>query len=558
MSCVARAERTPTDVATATQRERRRPQRLAFLVGWWALLTIATVVIWLTDLAQDYKNVSLQIASMLALGGLSIWTLRSSGLPSPWRWWAAALVWTPVWAISPFGPVQLINNGNTGVADWRWRWAPTHDETLERAVAALSVRLDWKETDHDYPRFLGNGYWAEVKAVDIEADWSAHPPKLLWTQPIGAGWSGFAIVGDYAVTQEQRGGQEMVVCYELKSGRVAWSHADEARWDPSGPGALGGVGPRATPTIHNGRVYTHGATGILNCIDASTGKAIWTHDTLAEFGAENISWGKSDSPLIVDDNVVISVGGLNNNSLVAFNRETGEVAWTAGSHRSSYASPVLAEIGGVRQILVVNENFLTAHDAATGSVLWEHPWDGDSNGNASASQPVPVGDDRIFLSKGYGIQSQLLQVRIAPKAAAAEKADGQAEKWSTEVIWSKPVLRTKFGNVVIRDGVLYGIDDIDMDAADLETGTRYWKKRRRPDLGHGQIMLVGDKILVISESGELVLIAAESDKYRELAKLQAIEGVTWNNPALSGKYLLVRNAEEAACFELPLAPTPTL
>lgn len=557
MSCVARAKTTPSEMTTTTKHACQRPQRVAFLLGWWMLLAAATVVIWLTDLAQDYKNVSLQIALVLALGGLSTWTLRSSGLPSPQRWWAAALIWTPVWVISPIGPVKLINNGNTGVADWRWRWAPAHDETLTRTVAAPTLQLAWKETDRDYPRFLGNGYWAEAKGVELEADWNAHRPKLLWKQPIGAGWSGFAIVGDYAVTQEQRGDQEMVVCYELKTGKVAWSHADEARWDPSGPGALGGVGPRATPTIHDGRVYTHGATGILNCIDARTGKRLWSHDTLAEFGAENISWGKSDSPLIVDDNVVISVGGLDNNSLVAFNRETGDVAWAAGSHRSSYASPILTEIAGVRQILAVNENFLTAHDAATGEVLWEHPWDGDSNGNASASQPVPVGGDRIFLSKGYGIQSQLIQVtRTATNGEEAGTDD--AEKWSAEIIWSKPVLRTKFGNVVLRDGVVYGIDDIDMDCAELETGKRNWKKRRRPELGHGQIILVGDKILALSESGELVLIAADSKKYRELAKLQAIEGVTWNNPALSGQYLLVRNAEEAACFELPLAPTPAL
>lgn len=541
-----------------TKRGCQRPQRLAVLFGWWALLMIVTAIIWLTDIAQDYKNVSLQVALVLALGGLSIWTLRSSGLPAPQRWWAAALIWTPVWAISPLGPVKLINNGNTGVADWRWRWAPAHDETLTQTVAAPTVRLDWKETDRDYPRFLGNGYWAESKGIELEPNWKAHHPKLLWKQPIGAGWSGFAIVGDFAVTQEQRGDQEMVVCYELKTGQVAWSHADEARWDPSGPGALGGVGPRATPTIHDGRVYTHGATGILNCIDAPTGKLLWSHDTLAEFGAENISWGKSDSPLIVDDNVVISVGGLNNNSLVAFDRETGDVVWAAGSRRSSYASPVLTEIAGVRQILVVNENFLTAHDAATGEVIWEHPWDGDSNGNASASQPVPVGDDRILLSKGYGIQSQLIQVSRTSVGAAAQGTPSEGATWSTEIIWSKPVLRTKFGNVVIRDGVVYGIDDIDMDSADLATGKRNWKKRRRPELGHGQIMLVGDKILVISEAGELVLIAADPGKYRELAKLQAIEGVTWNNPALSGPYLLVRNAEEAACFELPLAPLPPL
>lgn len=520
-----------------------KPQRFVFLLGWWLLLVLVTACVWLIDdaqMSQDYKNSTLQVTLILAIVGASVWTIRSSSLSNRCRWAAAAALWAPLWFVSPLGPVKLINNGNTGVAGWRWRWAPAHDEQLviENAVGVER----WRETPQDYPRFLGKGHWAEVEGVDLADDWESTPPQLLWKQPIGAGWGAFAIVGDYAVTQEQRGNQELVVCYELQTGKVAWAHADEARWDPSGPGALGGVGPRATPTIHEGRVYTHGATGIVNCLDAATGKRLWSHDTLAEYDAQNISWGKADSPLVVDDNIVISVGATDDHSLVAFNLETGKEAWAAGTRRSSYASPVLAEIASVRQILVVNEDFLTSHDAATGEVLWEHAWPGNSDGNASASQPVPVGENRIFLSKGYGIPSQLLQVRR-----------DDHDDWSTEPIWSKPVLRTKLGNVVIRDGVIYGIDDIDMDSADLETGKRRWKKRRRPELGHGQIMLVGDKILVISESGELVLLAVDKKKYRELAKFQAIEGVTWNNPALSGNYLLLRNAEEAACYKLPKA-----
>ncbi|BBO33110.1 hypothetical protein PLANPX_2722 [Lacipirellula parvula] len=548
MSCVAPAQSPSLNMLPSAKPRLRRARSL---VAWVLLLAVVTAGVWSTDISKDYKNITLQVTLVLAVAGLSVWMLRHSLLPRRLRLMTAALVWLPVWAVTPLGPVQLINNGNSGFVDWRWRWAATHDQSLAGVAAPPQVRLDWQETERDYPRFLGNGYWAEAKGINLDADWKANPPKLLWKQPIGAGWSAFIIVGDYAVTQEQRGNQEMVVCYELKTGQVAWSHADDARWDPSGPGALGGIGPRATPTIHDGRVYTHGATGIVNCIDAATGKRLWSHDTLKEYGAENISWGKADSPLIVDGNVIISVGALDDRSLVAFDAKTGEQVWAAGARRSSYASPILTELAGVRQILVVNENFLTSHDATTGEILWEHPWDGDSNGNASASQPVPVGDDRVFLSKGYGIMSQLFQV-THDESAEPEK------QWSTEVLWSKPVLRTKLGNVVIRDGVIYGIDDIDMDCADLETGRRRWKKRRRPELGHGQIILVGDKILVISESGELVLLAADAKKYRELAQVQAIEGITWNNPAISGRYLLVRNGQEAACFELPVAASPAL
>jgi outer membrane protein assembly factor BamB len=548
MSCVISA-RSPQP--SSSPADAPAPRRLTSLFVWWLLLAAVAVGAYVADLSNDYKNITYQVLAVLAVAGLSTWLLRCRRFTRRARSALAAVVWTPVWAVTPLGPIQLINNGNSGFVDWRWRWAATHDQSLAQVDSAPTLEISWKETDVDYPRFLGNGYWAEARGVELEDDWRRHPPKLLWKQPIGAGWSAFAIVGDYAVTQEQRGPREMVVCYELKTGKVAWSHADHVRWDPSGAGALGGIGPRATPTIHQGRVYTHGATGIVNCIDAATGELLWSRDASAEFKVEPLSWGKADSPLIVGETVVISVGGENETSLVAFDRETGKEVWAAGSRTSSYASPVLAKIGGVEQILVVNEDFLTSHDARTGAVLWEHPWPGDSNGNASASQPVPVGGDRVFLSKGYGIQSQLVQV-------TRRKGSNGKAAWATEVVWSKPVLRTKLGNVVIRDGVVYGIDDIDMDAADLETGNRHWKKRRRPELGHGQIMLVGDKILVLSESGELVLLAADPENYRELATLQAIEGVTWNNLALAGRYLLVRNGEEAACFELPVRPLPSV
>jgi outer membrane protein assembly factor BamB len=435
--------------------------------------------------------------------------------------------------------VQAILNGDVGVVGFRWRWNAS-DRALAAASKIASPPLDWRETASDYPRFLGNGYWAEARGVVLEADWAAHPPKSLWKQPIGAGWSSFAVVGDYAVTQEQRGEHELVTCYEVRTGKMAWSHADAVRWDPRGGGALGGVGPRATPTLYDGRVFSQGATGILNCLDARTGRLLWSHDTLAEHDADNVSWGKAGSPLIVDDRVVVSVGAKKA-SLVAYDIDSGEQAWAAGKRRSAYASPVVVELAGVRQILMLNEGFVTAHHAEKGRVLWEHEWPSDSNADAAASQPVPVGDDRVLLSKGYGKGAELVQVRR------------KGDTWMTDTLWRKPsALKTKMGNVVIRDGFVYGINDIYLQCVELKSGHVAWVKRRSPTFGHGQILLVGEALLVLSESGEVILVKASPDNYRELASMQAIEGVTWNNPALSGNLLLVRNADEAACFELPM------
>ncbi|HYO25783.1 MAG TPA: PQQ-binding-like beta-propeller repeat protein [Lacipirellulaceae bacterium] len=528
---------TPRENTTIVAPRRRSVWRL---IAWWGAVALALAGFWRFTAWQDYRNTSVLIAVLLAVFGASVWLLRNSGGDRRRRLFRALAVWAPLYVVSPLGPVKLIHNGNVGIVGWRWRWAAQPDEALQPAARrAARVRLTPGPTD--YPAFLGGRHWAEVRGVELDGDWSARPPKLLWKQKVGAGWSGYAVVGDYAVTQEQRGPEELVVCYKLRTGEVAWSHADRVRWDPGGSGALGKVGPRATPTVHDGRVYAHGATGILNCLDGATGEALWSHDTLAEEQVPNIMWGKAGSPLIVGGWVVVSVGGAADNSLVAYDRLTGQRAWGAGSRRSSYATPVLATLQGVEQIVLVNEDFVTAHRASDGAVLWEHPWPGNSDSDASASQPTPVGDDRLLLTKGYSTPAQLIS---ATRSEAGE--------WTAQTVWEKPVLRTKLSNVVVRDGYVYAIDDVDLVCVELATGKRRWKSRRRPMVGDGQILLVGAFLLVSSEAGEVILVEANPKKYVERGSFQAIEGVTWNNPALSGPYLLVRNDEEAACYELPL------
>jgi outer membrane protein assembly factor BamB len=517
---------------------------------WFPLVWVTTLVgicggLWLTDSDPGLKHSAIHIAIVLAVMGLASWILLASRQRRFMRW---ALALIPLGLIASYYlqllPIEVINNGDVGIVGWRWRWSEP-DRLLAVPKTATAAKLAWRETSHDYPAFLNGKPWAEVEGVALETDWKACPPRLLWKQPIGAGWSGFAVVGDYAVTQEQRGDQELVVCYEVRTGNVAWQHADNVRWDPRGNGALGFEGPRATPTIHDGRVYSHGATGILNCIDASTGDLLWSHDTLAENAAANIMWGKSGSPLIVDDRVVVSVGGTDNASLVAYDCKNGKQAWAAGTHRSSYATPIVTELGGVRQILTVNEDYLTAHRIDDGAVLWEHEWPSGSDAAAAASQAVPIGNDRVLLTKGYGQGAQVIAVVR------------QSDAFTAQTLWeSSAVLKTKFGNVLVRDGLGYGLDDVLLQCVDLTNGRQKWKKRRSPSFGHGQALLVGDVIVMLSEQGELVLVEVSPKNYRELAHMQAIDGLTWNNPALSGSLLLIRNAEEAACYELPLRSPP--
>jgi outer membrane protein assembly factor BamB len=544
-------------VDAAIRRESVRAPQTRLRYRWFPmvwLVAVASVCLsfQVRSIDQDVKNTAILLSLGAFFAPLAIWDFWFSGHPLKVRLREALLPWAI--AAVFVANFKLVNNGDMNFVGWEWRWAASHDEALAVPTEQQARITDWQTTPQDYPRFLGNGYWAEVDNVELETDWSLHPPHEVWRTEVGAGWSGFAVVGDYAITQEQRGDQELVVCYRVASdkptGETVWSHADEIRFDPGGAGALGGVGPRATPTIHNERVYTMGATGIVHCLDALTGKALWTHDTLAEHDLINIMWGKANSPLVLEDSklgtlVTVSVGAPGA-SLIAYDAETGKQVWAAGDARSSYASPIAAEILGETLILSVNEDVVTAHRIDTGEIVWEHEWLGNSDSDASASQPIPLPRDQLFLSKGYGIGSQLLQF-----------SRGDDEQLQVEEIWARKVMKTKMGNVVIRDGFVYGLDGGLMQCIDVADGSNQWKKRRVPAIGHGQIMLVGRHVVVLSESGELILVEATPDEYREVTAMRVFppEQVTWNNMAFSAPYLLLRNAEQAVCLKMPLVGT---
>jgi outer membrane protein assembly factor BamB len=381
----------------------------------------------------------------------------------------------------------------------------------------------------------------------LATDWDAEPPKKLWRQPIGAAWSGFAVAAQHAVTQEQRGENEAVVCYDLQSGAVLWLHTDAGQYKT----AIAGEGPRATPTIHNGKVYTLGATGVLNCLELTTGKPVWQRHIAIDAGLDldapvdqsGLSsnrnkakeWGYASSPLIVDDKVVVSAGGESGKSLFAYDTTSGEPVWSGGNSRAGYSSARLAKLHGETQILIFNQNGLSAHSPQNGSVAWEFDW---SAPFPHVSMPVTLPGNRILLSLGYGKGSKLLQV------------DFDGGVFSATELWKSIRMKAKFTNLVFHDDHIYGLDDGMFACIDAERGHRKWKDGR---YGHGQILLRGSHILVMAENGDVVLLEANPEKQVELTKFAALDGKTWNPPALVGDYLLVRNHREAACYKLPLA-----
>jgi outer membrane protein assembly factor BamB len=383
----------------------------------------------------------------------------------------------------------------------------------------------------DVPQYFGPNRTGVVKDARLGRDWKSAPPKELWRQPIGAGWPAFAVVGGRAYTQEQRGEAECVTCYDLLTGRLIWAYSNAVhftQWQS-------GDGPHATPTVDQGRVFTMGATGVLDCLDAGTGRHIWSHNVLAENNLPNLIWGVSDSPLVFEDTVVVTGGLANGPTVLAYGRSDGKALWRAGMDKASYASPMLATLAGRRVVLSCNAASLTAHDPASGEVLLNFPWTSDKW--PKASQPVVIEGDRVFLSAGYGSGCVLLSVKAG--------ADG---KLVATPLWKNMRMKTQFNSVAVRDGFLYGLDDGMLACVDISTGERKWKEGR---YGAGQSLLVDDLALIQSETGDVVLAEATPDSGRELGRIPALKGKTWNHPTLAGRYLLARNSEEAVCYELP-------
>jgi outer membrane protein assembly factor BamB len=497
---------------------------------------------------QAVRNVITLILAFSACLSLFIWFVRESGHSSR----AKKAVSGGLVAVILAGLACLRIERVSGdlIPEFRFRWSDSPDRLLPKVATGGTEAEAWEATPNDFPRFLGPDGSGALDSPTIDPDWNARPPEQLWRTPIGAGWSSFATCGDHAVTLEQRGEEELVTCRSIANSEVTWSAAVRARHAT----VLGGVGPRSTPTIRDGVVYATGATGWLHAIDGATGRVLWKKDVLADLGidpeahAAAVAWGRSGSPLVKDDLVIVPGGGpffegkpdgTRAVALVAYDRTSGECRWKAGDEQISYVTPELVRVGGRDVVLAVNEARVVAYDPADGRELWGFDWPGHSNSDATCSQPHVLSDGQIFLSKGYGIGAALF--------AAAEGSDMPVY----EAVWRQPsMLKTKFTNVVIHDGHAYGLSDGILECVRISDGKRQWKKGR---YGQGQVLRVGAFLIVQGEGGEVVLLDCVPSGHVERATLAALSSQTWNNPCLTGDRLLVRNGEEAACYRLPLA-----
>lgn len=447
------------------------------------------------------------------------------------------------------GAFALIRTGGfTGgfVNDISWRWTPSPEERLlatvsppplpagpivpvETAVPKKSDAIPEPERPTaepqvdiaSWPAFRGPLRDGSAPGVRIETDWAANPPKLVWKRAVGPGWSSFAVAGDLLYTQEQRGEEELVSCYRLRTGEPVWAHRDKARFWESNAGA----GPRGTPTLDGGRVYSFGGTGLLNSLDAATGRVIWSRNAAEDAGMKTPEWGFASSPLVLRDTVIAGVSGR----LAAYDKATGKPLWLGPEGGgTSYSSPRLVTAGGTSQVLLLQKPGVVSVQPSDGKLLWEYKWEG-----YPIVQPavLPDGDLVLSVDDSSGIR------RIGAKG---------------EDRWASTGLKPYYNDFVIHKGHAYGFDRSILSCVDLADGKRKWKGGR---YGFGQLILLPeqDLLVILSEEGELALVRATPEGFAEVAaKVPAIEGKTWNHPAIAGDLLLVRNAQEMAAFRIRL------
>jgi outer membrane protein assembly factor BamB len=546
------------------------------IVLWWAFLSRApwrervgailliAAALALTPRILD-KSIATAMMGMMFLfyalpvvaTALVLWAVATRRVTGALRW--ATMIATVVVACAAFTMLRANGISGDGVADFAWRWSKTPEQRLVAQtilppavvipVASVATKIPVetpavtthveepapvaaaKSTDN-WPGFRGPGRDGIVSGTHIKTDWSTSPPVELWRRPIGPAWSSFAVLGDLIYTQEQRGEDELVTCYNATTGKPVWAHRDAARfWE-----ANAGAGPRATPTLSAGRVYTFGATGILNTLDARDGSVIWSRNAATDTSTKTPGWGFASSPLIYKDMVIVGVSG----QLAAYDASTGAPRWVGPTAGDSYSSPQLVSIGGEPQIVLMSGAGATSVSPSDGKLLWQHLWKSDTR----IMQPAMTVDGDLLMTSGDAMGGEGMR-----RLAFVHGPSG----WTAEQRWTSTGLKSSFSDAAVLDGHVYGFDGGILACLDLKDGKRAWKGGR---YGHGQLVLLRDEavLLVLSEEGEIVLVKAAPDQFTELAKLPSIEGKTWNHPVVTGDRLLVRNGSEMVAYRLALAP----
>ena len=419
---------------------------------------------------------------------------------------------------------------------------------FSRSIATLGVLTagmfgcageDWTQ----YRGNAGDGTCAE----HVLTGWTGDGPKELWTAKTPAGFSSLVIGGGKAftvVSREMDGAPaEVCVALDAQTGKEIWATATgKAKYtgggDSGAEGNKGGDGPRSTPAISGDKVYVYSAHMVLSCLDAASGKVLWRKDIPQEFGGKNIGWESAMSP-VIEGNLVFIAGGGPGQSMLAFDKATGAVAWKTGDELMTHATPVVATIQGVRQVIFMMQSGMVSLDTTTGKALWRFAFPYHV---ATGCSPV-VSGDVVFCSAGYDVGGAACQVSRNGGSFEAKELWRIKGNNAAASLWSTPVSR---------DGYLYGMISFKKFATgpfkcvDIKTGEVKWEQ---PGFGAGNVVLAGNNLVALSDNGQVVLVEANPSAYKEVARAKAISGKCWSTPAISNGRLYVRSTKESACFD---------
>ena len=396
--------------------------------------------------------------------------------------------------------------------------------------------------------------WSQYRGPNLDgstpekiAAWPAGGPKVLWKVASTNGFSSFAVAGARCFVLEGReaGGapQEVLVAREAGTGKELWSAPlGSAKFDGGGNSGTGdnkgGDGPRSSPATDGTRVFTLSGQLVLQSFDASSGRELWKKDLIAEFAGRNIQWQNAASPLL-EGGVLYVAGGGAGSSLLAFNAADGAVVWKACDEKMTHATPVAATILGQRQVIFFVQSGLVAVEPKTGRELWRYAF---NYSTSTAASPVVAGDI-VWCSAGYGIGAGAVRVaKAGAQWTATELYRLRGNKVANH--WSTPVLK---------DGFLYGMFQFKeygngpVKCVDIRDGSVKWEQA---GFGPGQVILAGDKVLALTDAGELVIFDAKPDAYRELARAKVLDGKCWGTPILSGGRIFARSTKEAVCLDV--------
>jgi len=372
-----------------------------------------------------------------------------------------------------------------------------------------------------WPQFRGP---ARTGVAGPGLTWSEAGPKVRWKVPVGPSFATAAVRGDRLYTAYSDETAEYLACFDAATGKELWK-------TPVGEVFVSefGNGPRATPTLDGDRVYLLGGKGRLVAARAEDGEVVWQVDLVETFGAQVPRFGYSGSALVIGDALVLEVGGKDGAALVFFDKNTGKTLRKALDGPAGYSSPMIAALAGREQIVLVRGRTVLGLDAE-GATLWSHPVEG-----GVVAMPVPVGEDRLFVSAGDDTGCAMLRIR----------KDGDA--YAVEEVWKNRAMRNHFNSSVVVGGFIFGFDNATLKAVSVETGEIAWAKR---GLGKGSLAASGDLLAVLTDKGEVKFVRATGDGYTELGAVQAIEGKSWTSPSIAGGRVFVRNLEQMACVEV--------